>query len=402
MRTHPTTKNLSQLCTLRTIAMMGQVVAIAVVTHWLQIPLMLKPLAVIISLSAILNLLTCWRLMRTTSPIDEREFFLHLLLDMAALGALLYYTGGATNPFTSLFILQVVLAAVTLPARYTWSMAGLAITSYTALMVWKVDVPYMQHHHLGDFFSFHVQGMWISFMLLACIVAWFVVRMHTVIRRQDALLADAEKVAAMGALATSAAHALGTPLATISVLAEQCEPHLAGRLQTQIARCKEMLSQITEAGGVARAESSAPIQLDRFFEALLHAWQHDHPDVKCEADFSRLTPERLLVEQGFSHAIVNLLDNAADASPAYVGITAAVNAGCLTVSIADRGEGIAVELQRTLGKAGVSNKPDGLGLGVFLAKSVITRMGGTLTLTNAIEGGGAVAIISLPMRGLTL
>lgn len=400
MDTLSTYKNLKLLWSLRNIAITGQIVAILVATQALQIPLQTTSLMFILSVSAGLNMLTWVRIKRTTA-ISEREFFTQLLLDMIALFWLLYYTGGATNPFTSLFILQVVLAAVTLPALYTWIIAGIAVVLYTALMFWNVEVPYLQHHHIGDFFSLHVQGMWVSFILSAGIIAWFVVRMNSTVRHQDALLADAEKIAALGTLATSAVHELGTPLATISVLAGDCDQEISRPLLEQIARCKQILSSITTAGGVARAESGSPIQLDIFLKQLTEEWRKDHTGIVFEADLFQLGQQRVLVEHGFKEAIVNLLNNAAEASPEYVAMRAESTPQLLLIQIRDKGNGIADEMKGSLGKAGVTSKADGLGLGLFLAKSVVARLGGALEIENAVEKGVTVTI-SLPIKRLAV
>ena len=400
METLSTYNNLKLLWWLRNIAIAGQIIAILVVTQALEIPLQITPLILILSVSAGLNMLT-WLRIKRAPAISEREFFIQLLLDMVALFWLLYFTGGATNPFTSLFILQVVFAAVTLPAFYTWITAGSAVALYTGLMLWNIEVPYLQRHHSDDFFSLHVQGMWISFILLASIVAWFVVRMNATIRRQDALLAQAEKIAALGTLATSAAHDLGTPLATMAVLAGDFETEISRRFIEQISRCKQILSGITTAGGVARAESGAPIQLHIFLNQLAEDWKNDHPDIGFEADLSATGQQRILLEHSFRQALINLLNNAADASPEYVRLKAESTSQVLMIQICDKGAGIAEEVSQSLGEAGVTNKADGLGLGLFLAKSVVTRLGGTLELENAPEKG-TIAVVTLPIRRLTV
>jgi len=218
-------KNLKLLCGLRSVAIIGQVAAILLVTKGLHIELPIIPLWSIISALVVINGLTFIRIKKGRA-ISQFEFFSQLLIDMTALFGLLYFSGGAANPFTSLFILQVIIAAVTLPPAYAWVAAGISVAFYTALMFLGIEVPYFQHHHSGDFFNLHVQGMWISFILLAGIISWFVVRMNVTIRRQDALLAEAEKIAAVGMLAANAAHELGTPLATLFVLAENADNHI--------------------------------------------------------------------------------------------------------------------------------------------------------------------------------
>lgn len=393
-------QNLKLLWWLRNIAMTGQIVAILVVTYALRIPLQTTPLYLIIAGSMGLNGFTWWRF-RRRRMVSEQEFFVQLFLDMLALYGLLYCTGGATNPFASLFILQVVIAAVTLPAFYTWMTAGITVIFYTLLMFWNIEVPYFLHHHLGDFFSLHVQGMWIAFVLLALIVAWFIVRMNTTIRRQDALLAEAEKMASLGTMATGAAHELGTPLATMAVLAEEADPETARRLQEQIKRCKQILFSITAAGGVARAESGAPMQLDRFLETIVADWAQANPGIQLETSLQGTGHPCVLAEHGFRQVLINLLDNAADASPLSVTLEASWTPQVLRICIRDQGNGMPEAIKQSIGAAGITTKQDGLGLGIFLAKSVMARLGGTLAFKDAPDQG-TLAMIHLPLKRIAV
>jgi two-component system sensor histidine kinase RegB len=399
MRLTSAHRNLKLLCLLRSIAIAGQTVAILTVTRVLQIPLETTPLWAIIGALAIVNIATWWRI-RTAAAIIEAEFFAQLMMDITALFGLLYFSGGATNPFATLFILQVIIAAVALKPAYTWMVATTTIIFYTLLMIWHVEVPYFQHHHLGDFFSLHVQGMWISFILLATIIAGFVVRMNRTIRRQDALLAEAEKMAAIGALAANAAHELGTPLATLFLLAESTGTQ-APALQEQLLRCKNIISRITAAGGVVRAEGGMPIPLDQFLQTVAEQWQSDHPGHTLTIAIAKNAAPRIVGELGVAYAIRNLLDNAADASPDAIHFAATWTAQNLTITIEDRGAGISPVIADTLGNPGVTTKPDGMGMGIFLTRSVVTRLEGTLDLRPAAQGG-TVATMTLPLHRLAL
>ncbi len=390
-------KNLKLLWWLRSIAILGQMAAILVVTCVFQIPLQTPPLWMIIGGLAVVNAFTLWRI-NTARHITQTEFFGQLLTDITALFGLLYFTGGATNPFASLFILQVIIAAITLSPFYTWVAAAITIAFYTSLMIWNVEVPYFQHHHIGDFFNMHVQGMWISFIMLAVMIAWFVVRMNSTIRRQDALLAEAEKIAAIGTLAANAAHELGTPLATMFVLAEDADNSM---LKEQLLRCKQILSRITAAGGVTRAESGAPIPLDDFLCSVVEQWKADHADVPLWVDIQQGNAPRIVGDYGVEQAIRNVLDNAADASAHAVSITAQWTAQTLTIAITDKGAGVPQAVADTFGEVGGTTKQGGLGLGLFLSRSVITRLGGVLDLRSA-PGVGTVATITLPLRRLAI
>jgi two-component system sensor histidine kinase RegB len=397
-------KNLKLLCWLRSIAIAGQAAAILAATLVLQLPLDTFPLWCILGAMAGINILTFART-RSLRPLSENEFFAQLVIDITALFGLLYCTGGATNPFAPLFILQVIIAAITLTPLYTWLAAALTIVFYTVLMQYHMDVPSLMHHGMmmdmgNAMFSLHVQGMWLSFVILAVIVAWFVVRMNVTIRRQDALLAEAEKMAAIGTLAANAAHELGTPLATLSILAEDAGPN-GPMFREQLQRCKQILSRITAAGGVMRAQGGAPIALDTFLRGIVEHWQQDNPAVALGVSIQQGSAPRILGEYGLSQAISNLLDNAADASPEAVRIDAAWTQQALTLAIADKGSGLPQVIARTVGEAGVTTKPDGLGLGLFLARSVIHRMEGTLDLLQPASGGVTARIV-LPLRRLAV
>lgn len=391
-------KNLKLLWWMRSIAITGQAVAVFVVDTYMAIPLPVHALWAIIFALCLVNCLT-FLVIKSGRRVGEREFFFQLLTDMLALFGLLYYTGGASNPFTSLFILQVVIAAIILPAIYTWMIAAGAVGLYTLLMFWNVEMPYL-HHHLGEFFNLHVQGMWLSFVLLSLIISGFAVKMSMTIRRQDALLAEAEKIAAVGALAANAAHELGTPLATLSLLAEDLDKNKADPFFYQLTRCKEIISRITTAGGLARAESGTSMPWEKFLHNLIERWKQSYPTLPVTITIQPGTSPRILADQGLVQAIVNILNNAAEASPEGIQLDARWNAQYLTVMIQDKGKGFPEEMLSHLGEIGLTTKPKGMGMGLFLAKNMIHRYQGTLTFKNIQEG--AVVTIHLPLKAIML
>jgi two-component system sensor histidine kinase RegB len=274
-------KNLKLLWALRNIAIVGHAIAITVVTKILDIPLFEKPLWGIISLLVVVNIAT-WARIKRAGNISEFEFFCQLLIDITVLFGLLYLTGGATNPFAQLFILQVIIAAITLSPFYTWIIASITIALYTSIMLWNVEVPYFMHHHMGDFFSLHVQGMWINFILLAGIISWFVVRMNITIKRQDSILAEAEKMAAIGRLASSAAHELGEPLAKLSAIAKDFDKDISkierkkkgDIFLKQFGNIEHILSTITEAGKTLHEKNSSIMPLDKFLKETIKSFNN--------------------------------------------------------------------------------------------------------------------------------
>lgn len=383
---------------MRCIAIAGQAVAVLTVHQLMQIPLPVYPLWGIIAVLLTINILT-YVIIRSRITVGSMGLVLQLLADMVALFGLLYYTGGASNPFTSLFILQVVVAAIILPAVYTWMVAGAAVGLYTLLMFWNIEMPYL-HYHPGAFFNLHVQGMWISFVLLSLIISGFAVKMNMIIRRQDALLAEAEKVAAVGALAANAAHELGTPLATLHLLAENLEEEKAAPFFYQLSRCKEIISRITTAGGVARAENGRAVYWGRFIDEIIVRWRKLRPELPVDMFIQPGLSPRIAMDQGLEGAIVNLLNNAAEVSPEGIRCDVAWDGQFLTLAIADNGPGFADSILACAGEIGVSTKPGGMGMGLFLAKNIINRHEGTLTLKNSSEG--AVAVMYLPLKRMVV
>ncbi len=392
-------KNLKLLWWMRNIALVAQSFAIVVATKFLELELAQDSLWLILAITTSLNIVTFWRI-KTAPNITNHEFLLQLLIDVTALAGMLYFSGGASNPFASLFILQVVIAAITLPALYTWIVAIFAVILYSLLMFWHVEIPHFMHHNMGSFFNLHVQGMWLSFLLLALIIAWFVVRMNNTIRHQEALIAEAEKIATIGTLATNAAHELGTPLATMALLAENYKEEVSEKFFTEITRCKNIISRITELGGVARSEGATAMNLDEFLTQIIDDWKKQNPTITIKSTIEGVTI-KIVAEQILQQAIFNLLNNAADASPNFVEFSANWTVSNLNIFIKDRGEGLPKIVESFLGKIGVTTKPDGLGLGLFLVKNVIMRLEGKFEFVKA-KDGGTVAVINLPLKKLII
>jgi len=160
--------------------------------------------------------------------VSNLELFAQLGADVAALSILLYYGGGSTNPFVSLYLLPLVIAAATLPGRYTWGMAALTAACYSLLMVYYIPLPHI-HQHGDDAFNIHVLGMWLGFVISAVVVAYFVVQMAQAVRSRDEMLARVreevlrnERIVALGTQAAGAAHEMGTPLSTMAVVIASC------------------------------------------------------------------------------------------------------------------------------------------------------------------------------------
>lgn len=214
-------QSLSQLFWLRNIAILGQFTAILVSQYWLHLPFKTTHLIFVTSSLIVLNMVT-WIRMKSPKPVGEIEYFSQMIYDIFALFLLLNFSGGANNPFTSLFILQVMIAATTLSSFYTWITSSVAIALYLVLMNFAPEIPHLHHH----FVDLHISGMLVTFIILTLIISYFIVKMGNTTRNQQVQLKESEQLAILGIFATNAAHDLGTPLSTISFIANDLQKKL--------------------------------------------------------------------------------------------------------------------------------------------------------------------------------
>jgi two-component system sensor histidine kinase RegB len=405
-------ENLRRLIVMRWFAVAGELLAIAAVQPLTGIALPYTPMLTIVALQASFNALTLLRL-RRPEPVRERELFAQLLVDLTALTVLLFFSGGAANPFVSLFLPPVAVAAAVLPGRYAWAVALCSVAAYSLLST--TNVPLI----LADFeraTRLHLAGMWITFVASALMIAWFVARMTQAVRSRDAQLAAAreealrnERVVALGSLAAGAAHELGTPLATVAVLAGE----LAKRtdlpqdvrqdlelLQQQVAQCKSIITGLAQRAGQARAEGGRAVSLDRWLEGIIGRWRDLRPQCSPRVSLDGPRPAPLVAgEATLEQAFANLFNNAADACPGHVEIEASWDDSRLVVDVRDRGPGFDDQVLLAAGRAFVTTRDQGTGIGLFLAHAAVERFGGRLSLANR-AGGGALTRVELPLARL--
>ncbi|MEK6708600.1 MAG: ATP-binding protein [Pseudomonadota bacterium] len=408
----PLSKNLQRLFLLRNIALVAQCLTFAL-AHWvLEMQLPWTEMVTVVTLLAALNLAT-WVRLRRNWPVSSIEFFAQLLVDVFALSALLYFSGGSTNPFISLYLLPLTIAAAALPWIYTWAMAAITISCYTLLLFYYVPLPHDHSEHTSEF-NLHVSGMWLAFVLSTVLIAWFVVKMGISIRERDKDLALAreqalrnEQIIALGTLAAGAAHELGTPLATMAVVTGELQKEYPENsefqndvriLRDQITHCKRTLTQLLADVGQARAEDASGQAVDHFLQQVLDKWQLMRPMVKFSYRSSGIQPApQILGAHLLSQSLLNLLNNAADASLDRIEIESSWDQQELLLEILDYGKGLSEEAVQRAGQAFFTSKPgQGFGIGLFLANANIERFGGSVSLTNR-EGGGARTQVRLPL-----
>ena len=465
--------HLPRLVNLRWLEVASQLAVLAIARYVLDMSLPWPPMLAVCLALAIGNLLT-WLRLKGPWPVTDGELFAQLGMDVLALSTLLYFSGGSANPFVSLLLLPLTIAATTLNARHAWAMAAVAATAYTLLMFHSQPLPEPaarlplpawltgetvadaedachveplpaagQDGHAGHgapaaiapaqptahgghamagmegmggnatAFALHLLGMWFNFVVSGLVVAFFLTRMAAALRARERELAGTrenalrhEQILALGTLAAGAAHQLGTPLSTLAVVLREMElehgPHnadLAADLalaRQQVAHCKDTLSRILADAGHHRGEGGEAVALDAFLESMLEDWRLLRPDARIETRLEGPRPApALLKERSLEHALLNLLDNAADASPAGVELRAAWDAERCVLDILDRGPGF--DKAARAGEPFISTKEGGLGIGLFLSNATLERFGGKVELFDR-EGGGTRTRVTLPLK----
>lgn len=411
-------KNMLLLIQLRWIAVAGQVSTMAVVILGfdVQLPLvyMLEVLACLVGFNLASRLR--WDDHR---PVTNGELFLSLLVDVLSLTAQLYLSGGSSNPFAFLYLLQVILGAVLLEAWSAWTIVLITCLCLASLARFAkpLDLP----PDLGQgIFSLYLQGMLLCFTLDAVLMVFFILRMNDNVRAGDAEVAGLRQRAAeedhivrMGLLASGAAHELGTPLATVSVLLGDWRrmPEIRNNselladveeMQVQLQRCKSIVSGILMSAGELRGESSRRTTLNTFCDELSEEWRASRPVRAFE--YHNAIAEDVIVafDSALKQSIFNVLDNALEASPGWLRLSVDVDEDTLVLTVLDTGPGFPSVMLANIGKPYNSSKgKPGGGLGLFLVVNVVRKLGGNVAARNR-DGDGAQVVLRLPLAAIAV
>ncbi len=412
-----TRNNLRVLILMRWIAIAGQLLAIQVTYYGLGVPLPRLEMTAVILFLLGLNVFSLW-LLRRALPVRAEMLLAGIFLDVVALTIQLFLSGGATNPFTTLFMLQV-LAAVSLLKP---SHAFVIFLTTVLAQFWLLNngLPlYLPMDHSGkpDMLNLHLQGMFLSFVLAAALAFWFIFKFRQhLIERETQLSAlqrrldEEDYLFRLGMQASDAAHRLGTPLATLAVTlgdwAELGTPQgdeaqrQSRRLLEELTKSRTILSHMLMTSGRMRLESARCIDIGAFLTRLAGKWGDDHGPERPRIVI--LGPQVEIVTQPdlLETAVTNLLDNAAQAGAGEVRCTVRPDRDELALEITDDGPGFPGELvARTAGLESVREVAQGSGLGLLLARNAMRRLGGRMSLANAQDGGGAQVTLTLPTKG---
>lgn len=410
---------LTWLTRLRWFAVAGQVAATAVAVKGLGLDLPLAPIAIIVAATVLTNL-AVYAWMRRGEPAAARSLAMLvpalILLDVCLLTALLYFTGGAHNPFATLYVVHVVMAVVVLGPGWAWVVMVLASAGYALLFPFHNAL--IPTAAALDRRVMHA-GSWLALVLELALIAYFVSRLARSLReREQELLATRdratrnEQLATLTTLAAGAAHELGTPLGTIAVVAKELELAIqqstdqpdgdmaedARLIRREVDRCRKILDRMRVDIVKDIAQSARSVTV----EELLEQVRQDFPEEDRARLVIRHEPEARAIFaplRAVQQALGVMIRNAFDASPpdAAVGVHVFRRNEVVVLEVVDRGSGMPAEVVKRAGNPFFTTKDPGkgMGLGLFLVRLVAERCNGRWYLEST-PGEGTLSVLELP------
>ncbi len=403
---------LETLVRLRWLAVAGQAATMAVVSLWFHFPMALGPSVMLVVLLALANIVLTFRYPPThrLEPIATAAL---LALDLLQLSALLFLTGGLANPFSVLVCVPVTISFASQPIRHSLMLMAIAVTGVTILafspfpLPWYADRPFVMD-------SVMRLGIWCAIVSTMGFAAFYAYRVSLEATQLANALAATELVlqrqkhlTQLDGLAAAAAHELGTPLATISVVAKEMErelgkdPHFGEDVQllrSQSERCRDILRRLTTLSAEEEAHMRR-LPLSSLIEEVLAPHRHPGIEIRLVEKSGRAGEPVGVRNAGILYGLGNLIENAVDYAKSEVVITVEHNPEMVTILIEDDGPGYAPDILTRIGEPYVTHRQrddraGGLGLGLFIAKTLLERSGARLTFTNRRDrpSGAQIAV----------
>ena len=410
---------LDTLVRLRWLSIIGQTSAVLVVYFGLEFDLPIYACLSVIVLSAWLNIALRIRFQQARRLEPSRAAWL-LAFDIGQLAVLMYLTGGLDNPFSFFFAGPVLLSATALPARMTILLGLLAITCATLLIFFHEPLPWSEEYGpMPVLPNLYMMGVWFSIVLaifFISIYAWQISeesrQLINALAATELVLAREQHITQIDGLAAAAAHALGTPLSTISLIARELEreidpksPHAddVKMLREQAQRCRDILAKLNELQAEGVPFDGLP--LSNLLQEV--ADPHRHFGIAIDVRLPEGQPSPVAARNpAIMYGLGNLVENAVDFARGRVEISAEWTAEAVSVVISDDGPGFAPEVMSRIGEPYVRSRrlrrmyatgETGMGLGFFIAKTLLERTGAKLTFVNkAFPESGAVVAIRWP------
>ena len=417
---------LRTLSNLRWLAVAGQSAALFLVRFALGYNLPLLYCTIAIAVSAALNIVLALRY-PPAHRLTNREATFYLAFDVLQLAALLYLTGGITNPFALMFVGPVVIAATTLNLGNVLILAGLAFISASLIGVVHRPLPWPTGEALL-LPELYQAGIWMALVIgigFTSVYAWRIAsesaRMSAGLAATQLALSREHRLATLGALATAAAHELGTPLGTIAVVARELERALPANstevedvrlLRDQAERCRAIIARLANPEE-AMLGATARLPLGAFLDDIAAPHRGEDLEIRITVSppKSDATVPQVWRAPELLHGLGNIIENAADFAHSLVAVDASWDDQYLHISVTDDGPGFAPEIFEALGEPYITSRPghhalgetdlgpvgaldqhEGMGLGFFIAKILLEQTGGLVKADNPENGGAQVSI----------
>ncbi|MDQ6950998.1 MAG: HAMP domain-containing sensor histidine kinase [Mariprofundales bacterium] len=343
---------------------------------------------------------------------SARQLFQQLLLDISLLSALLYFTGGYTNPLISFYLFPVLMAGIALSRHHAWLVGGLAILAYTLLMHYYQPLLPMMQPSLHDGFQLHLLGMWLTFVLSVLLLVGVVVRISEQRREHEQQLADWQQrsirgrsMVALGAQAASDSHELSTPINSLMLLLTELErprtDHAPDQeaaatmqvMQQQLNRCRQVLARLGKRAVELSSTEPEVVPLTQLVEQSVAKWRNLFPDIRVEIKTeARGAPPQIIADPMLEQTLFVLFDNSVDAGASCIHLRVAWDATQAAMTVWDNGSGFIESLLKSVGDEPLTTKAHGKGLGLYLAHFVMDQMRGSVAISNRTEGGACVQL----------
>ena len=387
-----------------------QAAAILIASQALSVALPLAPMWALVAIGAISNL---WLASRKA---DAGHLGAFLVLDVLLLSGLLYLSGGPTNPFSIIYVVYIAMSAVMLAPKWTWTIAGLSVLSFATLFVAHVPSEHLGHADHGGGFQTHLYGMFIALVLAVALITYFVSQLSLELRRRERALAEAEerthrwgKLASIATLAAGAAHELGTPLGTIAVAAKEMERQArkvpggeglvedAELIREELERCRLVLDRMAAAGGEHVGEAMRSVPVDALFREVRSRLTREQADRwVTEAEIATVQAPK----DALAQMVENIARNGFDAcETGRVSLQLRKVDRGVELCFSDEGHGMSEQEVKRATEPFFTTKDssDRMGLGLFLARTLVDSLGGRLSIESA-PGQGTKIRVQLPQN----